>query len=430
MILIIFALVLCAIIYSYLKENNIYNPLVLFCGFMGLISVLASFQFYGLNKTSEKAYLIIILGIFGFIIGTRMYRVFFRNIKTNFPKNGIKVEHNIPRTKLLFIAVLGMTIFSAYRFAGILPLILQGYALDYIRLVYFGVEFDGIGISHTTAVIEMFLNLPLLYALVPIIALDLVSGRDRKLSRFTLILAIIWISLTTVVSGGRATLYIVGVELVFAALILNRKFKISNKTKKNILLIIITAIIFMFYMTVNRTKTGEYDIFYSLYVYFSGSMPHMSYRLDTIDFSNHYTYGMTFFSGLLRPFMIIYKWIFGSFPDLYQRTLDIGVLLQSAVDIGTGKTFNAFVPSFFYFYFDYGYVGVIMDSILYGIVSEYFYIKMKFNMTKRNIALYLLIIQGMLTSMIRYPFILVHYTMAFFVIYIFYRRTRVKKGKL
>ncbi|MDQ0196272.1 O-antigen polymerase [Paenibacillus wynnii] len=420
MILIIFALVLCAMLYGYFKEHNIYNPLFLFCGFIGFISLLASFQFYGMNKTSDKAYFVIILGILGYICGIGFYKIVFGRLKTSI--SDVVIEHNRINTKLLFVAVLSMTIFSAYRFANILPLLLQGYALDYIRLVYFGVEFDGIGISHITAVIEMFLNLPLLYAIIAIIVIDLISGKEREIGNFTLTLVIIWISLATIVSGGRATIYIVAVELFFAALILKRNLKLSKGTKTSIILIIICAIVFMFLMTSNRATNGEYDILYSLYTYFSGSMPHMSYRLDTIDFSNQYTYGMTFFSGLLRPLMLIYKWISGSFPDVYQMTLDIGVQLQTAVDIGTGKSFNAFVPSFFYFYFEYGYIGVVFDSIIYGVVCQYFYIKMKLKMSKRNIALYLLIIQGMLTSMIRYPFILVYYTFAFFIIIMFYKK--------
>lgn len=431
MILIVVTLALISVLYGYLKEQNIYNPIVLFSGFFGFISLLASFQLYGMNKTSDKAYLIIVLGVLGFICGAVFYKCVFSRFKiSNLKSSGIG-HHDTINTKLLFIAVLCMTIYITIRFTSILPLLLKGVPFDYIRMIYFGAEFDGVSINHTTAVLEMFLNLPILYAVIPIIAVDLVSGKEREIGKGILILAVIWISLSTIVSGGRVLFYIVGVVLFFAALIVKKKLRISRRVKISILLILIGAIAFMYFMSIKRNKSGEYDFLYSVYVYFSGALPHMSYRLETIDFSNKFTYGMTFVSGLLRPPMIIYKWLFGSFPAVYQQTIDIGVELQSAVDIGTGQTYNAFATSFFYFFYDLGYIGVIVDSILYGIICEYFYIKMKRKMTKMNIALYLLIIQGILTSMIRYPFVLFYYTYAFAYLLLFYSKNkfRFKKSK-
>lgn len=414
MILIIGLIFIYSIIYGLLYQRNIYNPLTLFCGFMSGITILSSLQLYKMNDISEISYIIMILGIFGFFVGTLTVN-FVNKKRVSQAQNFDQNQMNSLNEKFIFIAVLSMTIFSISRFLTILPLLLKGYALDYIRLIYFGNEFNGIGINRSTAIIEMFINLPLFYGIIPIISIDIIS-RGRNIGRFTIILTIIWISLSTIVSGGRATIYIVAIVLFFSALIYNKRLKLTRKTKISLVIFLFASIVFMFIMTINRTQSGEYNILYSLYVYFAGCLAHMSYRLETIDFSYFQTFGLTFLSGALRPLMLIYKWIFGDFPQVYQRTLDIGVELQSAVDIGTGKTFNAFVPSFFYFYFDFGYIGVFVESLLYGIICQYFYIKMKLKLTVRNAALYLLIIQGMLTSMIRFPFILVYYTYAFIVI--------------
>lgn len=429
MILVIISIVIVMILFAYVKHGNIYNPVTLFCGFMGLICTLASFQFFEMNQTSIKVQFIVTLGILGFVGGCALVNtVYKRSAYNNASSALIEKDSSTINIKLLNTLVCCMTIYSVLRFINVLPLLLQGFALDYIRLVYFGVEVNGISVSGINSIIEIFINLPLLYAIIPIVILDILSGEERKISFITVILSIIWVSLSTIISGGRFLIFIVAIEVIFTALILNKIPKVNkHRTKFLILLITVVCIIFMYYMSINRMISREYDFLYSLYIYFTGCFPHMSHRIESIDISANYTYGVTFFSGLLRPLMLIYKWINGSFPEVYQRTLDIGVELQTPVDIGTGKTFNAFATNLYYFYYDGGYIGVIIDSILYGLICQYVYLRMRINMTRLNIALYLLVIQGIFTSMIRHPFVLVYYTYAFMVVILIYTRVGKKR---
>jgi len=426
MILLIITLVIVSLYFSYYKEKNIFNPVFLFSGFYGCLALLSYLQLYGMIETSTNAYFIIFLGILSFNIGVLLFRVFFYKVRLTRAYKTPKINHDRVKTRILFLAVLSMTTFSAYRLMGVVPLLMQGYSLDHVRMVYFGAEVNGIGITHLTQIIEMFINLPLLYAIMPIILIELLSGEKRTIGKVTIILSIIWIVLATLVSGGRATIYILAVEAIFIVFIYKKRRLINKKLAIRIFLFLITALAFMYFLSIKRRNTGEYDFLYALYVYFSASIPHMSYRLDTINVMDSMTYGMTFFSGVLRPIMIAIKWATGNFPDIYQRTLEIGSILQTPVNIGTGKTYNAFATTFFYFYYDLGYLGVFIDSLLYGLISGFFYYQMKRNKSRRNVALYLLIIQGILTSMIRFPFILVYYTYAFLVIYLLYSKIKIR----
>lgn len=424
MIFFIILIMSASIFWGWIKEKNIYNPLILFNGFISCISILASLQLFGMNPTSNKTYFVNILGLVGFLIGVIICDTFYKNNSTNIINNEYKKKY-ILNKNIVILAIMIMIIYSSYRFIQIVPLLLSGYSFDYIRMVYFGTEIMGIEVSNISSVIEIYLNLPLLYAIAPIIVIEIISNK-KKADKKLIFLFIIWLSLSILISGGRTILYIIGMECVICFIIFNKNFKLNTKTKFRISFFIIAAIVFMYYMSINRKSNGQsYEFLKTLYTNFTGAMPHMSYRFETINIESNYTYGFTLFSGILRPIMLLYKFVVGVYPEVYQNTLDIGSQLQTAIDLGNNMTFNAYVTPFFYFYYDLGYIGVLLDSIIYGMVCEWFYIKMKKNYSNINIAFYLLIVQGIFTSMIRYSFILIYYVLAF--IYLRFMFSRNKK---
>lgn len=414
MVLLVILICLFSIFWGLLTQKNAYNPLVLFNGFMGLITLLASLQLFGINKPSENTLFVTAIGTFSFLLGTMLMDLI--------PKKKLINRTFRLDKKILKLCIILMVLYSVYRILGVAPLLLKGYPLDYIRMVYFGNEVDGVSSSQLLSIIEIYINLPLIYAITPIMIVFTINKKE-ELDKVTILFYVIWISLSTVVSGGRIILYIIAVEFIVCFFILKSNFKISRSTKRNIIFSLIASIIFMYYMSVNRRIGDEaYNFIETLYANFSGSMAHMSYRFDTIKFEEHYTYGFTLISGILRPIMLVWKYILGSYPDIYQNTLNIGVQLQSAVDIGNNTSFNAYATPFFYFYYDCGYIGVFIDSIVYGGVCQLIYLKMKRNSSEINIAMYLLIIHGIFTSMIRYSFILVYYSFAFIYIRLLFRQ--------
>jgi hypothetical protein len=201
-----------------------------------------------------------------------------------------------------------------------------------------------------------------------------------------------------------------------------KRKKTNRRTKILLVVLYATFFYFMYYMSVNRSGTGTYDFISSLYVYFSGAVAHMSTRLSNFDFE--WTYGLTLISGLLRPLMLVVKYLLGTWPNIYQNTIDIGVKLQFPVSINSLKDFNAFVLPFFYFYCDGGILMVLFDSLVYGAVCESFYLNFKHKKTEFSTVLYLLIISGLMCSMVRYNFILVYYTLAFFVVWFIYKKKK------
>lgn len=174
-------------------------------------------------------------------------------------------------------------------------------------------------------------------------------------------------------------------------------------------------------LSINRNPDEEYDFFSSIYFYFCGCIPHTSIRLETIDFE--YTFGFTFLSGMLRPFMLVYKYLFGggSFPHLYQVSIDIPSTLQSpTVYVADGHAFNAFVLPFYYFYNDGGFIAVALESLLYGFFCTYTYERYKRTGKEKDFAKYLIVVNYIATSMIRYDFAIVYFALCYFYVNVFY----------
>lgn len=414
---------------AWLKYKDLSNPQILFVGFIGLITFLASLRLYGMIKASSFTYLLIIIGVLMYSVGVFIssnYKFIIKNSKVN---NKYSINN-----KFILIIVSFLLIWTIYRFfTFVLPMIKSGYTFDAIRMVYFGAEIGNFSYNKIDSILEMYLNLPFLYSIIPIIALEISSNKnERELSILTIIIALVWIILSCIISGGRVLIFVLIVELLNAMYInfkKNKNFKkISRKKRKKwYILIIIIALFFALYkLSLARKGEGSYEFMHQTYVYFCGCIPHTSLRLSTIDFK--YTYGLTFFSGFLRPIMLIIKYLGnGQFPELYQRTIDIGVYLQSAVQITPGHTYNAFVLPFYYFYYDGNLIGVFIDSLMYGYWCGTNYYQMKKNYSKKIIAKYLLIIIYISTSMVRFNPSLVYFAFAYIYINLCFKKTNDKK---
>lgn len=419
----VFICFLCAIL-AYYRYKTLLNPESLFTGFVGFIVLLASFRLFGLTETSMYTHIVIIIGIVMFFVGGEIgSRIRVKNSSSiSSGTNSVNVKLN---NKLVLCLVILLLLFSLYRmYSTVLPMLRRGFSLDMIRLVYFGSEFQEFSYNRVETVMEMFVNLPFLYAMIPIFSIEITRPKDKKeLSYITIILMGIWIGLSCVVSGGRLLIYNLAV-CIGAAFLLNKREVnysiVSTKSKKRrnfIIFTVLAIIIYMMYqLSINRTNNAAYEFGYQLYVYFCGCVPHTSYRLDTVRFD--YTYGLTLISGFLRPVMLAYKYLVGNgnFPEVYQRTIDIGTTLQSAVVISHDHTYNAFVLPFYYFYFDGGLIGVLFDSFIYGAFCSSCFSSYQRNKNKLALARYLFVIVLIGTSMVRYNLGLVYFAFAFIYI--------------
>ena len=396
------------------------SPQFLFCGFIGIITLFASIP--GFPPANIQTYVLIIAGIFAYTVGCNTGNHFVRISR------GRTLDYHI-RSTFVLVFVVALLCWSLYRTVTVVvPLLMMGQPLDTVRMVYFGEEYEGFSYRPIDAIVETYINQPFLYALIPIASIELFKNSgERQLPLYTLVLLIIWIVLSCVISGGRMLIFCLIIIAGVTFLINRGKLKLSNTLKRKggswIPVISLGILIYIVYLlSVNRNEDGEsYDFVRSIHSYFCGCIPHTAMRLEmeTID----YTYGMTFLQGVLRPFALVYKYTIGggSFPDLYQKAIDIAVVLQDEVQIGS-FTFNAYALPFYFFYFDGGIIAVILESFLYGSFCSITYIRYKKSPSDIRLARYLVVVIYIFSSMIRFSPYIAYFALAFFYINFCYKR--------
>ena len=411
--------VFCVLVAS--RYNDRLNPQTLFCGFIGFIFIFSTINY--LHLTSFLVCMISILGVISYSFGVRVASTYIGSYTNS--NIGYKLNQ-----KFVFYLVLALTIWSIYKaFTTVVPLLLGGFSLDYIRMVYFGTEVDGVSKSSLDGIVEVFVNQPFLYVMMPMTAYELTLPKEhRQMTSMTVLLVIVWSVTSCLISGGRMLLYNFFVVIVIAFMF-SKKVNITVRIKKNksfikkmiIIAVIVMFVYLMFLFSQMRNDDHSFDFMSSVIAYFSGCVPHTSLRLATE--SVNYTFGMTFLSGFLRPVMLLYKYTIGggSFPEFYQQTLDIASNLQEAVIIN-GSEFNAFALPFYFFYYDANIIGVIIESAIYGYFCGRAYFRLKEVPTHINMVKYLIVCIYIFTSMVRFSPYIVSMAYAYIFVKLCYRK--------
>ena len=415
---------LCSISFvalHYIKEKNLYSPGFLLTLFWAVLSFFSNLCLYGMYRASDQAFIVALVSMILFSIGVL--------ISSN---KRLVIGNNKKETQYLFllrrfrILVILMIVYCAYRFSIIIPLLKSGYSLDVIRMSYFGAEVYGTQISSWVSIFEIYVHLPVLYAAMGMCALNITKRKEEKfIDNFSSLLCIVWIVMAQIMMGGRIVIFIFGLESLIAFFI-NNKMSFSrlitlDKRVFKILGLCLCVVIALYFLSINRTESQTYEFFKSFYVDMVGAFTHMGIRLEEFDTSN-YTWGVSLLSGILRPVMLIWKYLVGAYPEIYNITINIGSFLQTPVMIGQNIEMNAYVLPAYYFYYDFGYIGVVFDSLICGCFCELIYTYRKNRNSVMWDCIYMLIVYAILTSMIRYAGNLVYYVLAFAVVRMLFKK--------
>lgn len=425
---VIFAVLLLFISYQY--EKSIYSPTVMLSFFWALIGLGSVLSLYGMYTADDKTYFVCLISLLAFSLGT--FSTKHIRIVMSKPPADIRISNTYSFNKVIYVVcVVLMLAFCSFRFFNVIKMRQMGYSYNAIRMVYFGNEVGGFSSSYIESAIEIYLNLPLLYAAMTVTTLNLVLPKGQKLFGKTITaLSLIWIIMAQFITGGRTTLYVFAVELIFAFFIVKNAdisiFFNMNRNVYKMLFIVVAVLGLMVILSINRTGSPTYNFMKSIYTDFCGCFTHMSLRWKNIT-DNDYTYGISLLSGLLRPIVLPIKWVIGSYPQIYSKTIEIGELLSPPIYIGPNIEYNAYVLAPYYFYYDCGILGVFFDSLVCGVFCEFVYNKASEESAQNAknrlfAALYLLIVYSIFTSMIRYSGNLVYIVYAFFAVRLFFRR--------
>ena len=421
---IIYTLVLVAVvIFAVIIERNIYNPLTVFAG-MWLISGFFSYMnLFSLNVVPNSIYLTVMMGVLCFAAGCFVrsrVKIHVRTISgiTSGNFNELKYGFLIPfyAFVLLFTAVLA---------ARAIPLVLSGLDMDVIRFNYRSLEQGIIVRTIPEKTIENYIIATAEYAgvaLVPLIVTDK-SSRKRNI---LLIEVLLFFALHIFVTGARSFIFDVAFLLVLYVLIdakLSKRFSdVFHRIPKFVIaIVVVLCVVFVVAVTALRRGDVKNVLLHELYNYFTMCFRLFNIHIDLMRANPDFTYGMTLLNGLLRlPLLLIRSFLGIPYPALFQKAYDAIAANNDFYYIGTGRG-NSFVTVFYYFFMDFGYIGIVIGSFLYGYLSQSSYYSMLRHPDKRNTSFYLLIALGLFLSFARFHFTASRYIYAFFLLMICFK---------
>lgn len=422
----------CAACVSYLKYKNIYNPPFLMGAFWTIITLFSTLGLYNQKIAGEKTYGICLLGMTGFFIGSFVDKriVLHRKDKYIEKEETQGATAIIANSKFVTVSLLVLIIILLLRDIRVMAILASGIKMNQIR-----VDFNNVVLNSSfERALNTYIIMPLIYLLPAIVIPEFIAFR-RQIKN--LILTIIVLIEFTFCDGGRVPFFYCAVFVFCSLYIFHVDFhnvvemfqSTSKKTKRITGIAAIGIVVIAVYMIAKLSTSREihYTIGNSIYSYFTGCFPFLEHNLNKIEENNIYTYGAAFSHGILNViFYLLNTLKICKYPTFYNVVHEWGNV-QEFIQIGSSN-FNAFVTPFYYFYMDFRYFGVLLGGIAYGTIATQIYVRMKKQSIYqyKYVAAYMLIIQSIVTSMVRWQFYNANFVMAFIILGLFPSRKNEK----
>lgn len=405
-------------IYGIRKDKVILNPLTLFCSIWGIITLFSSMHLYGLYEADEIIYFYILVGCAFFVIGY----LFIHNI--NFKIRNIRNKsygYSI-NYRLIYILIVICTIYYLYQIyllRGKIAVINLWSIQQYLRN-----DIETLVTNKYLRALNSFIIGPISFAIPSLTAADIWIGkRDKHLIALTAAMLIVKVIST----ANRSTLMIFFLLLIADAMIklkfqqvdIYSKWKSSSgKLRRNIRLIFVAGVILFIAMTISRNlQIGK-----SLYLYFS-IQPYMFQLWSEQAISQQLIgYGTASLSGFVFPIVYAIQLLFGlpSMPLHYQNIYDmINSTVNSWQIVGEDIPANAYVSIFWYFFVDGRIIGIIVGSLIFGIICGHFLKMIAKHFNVKTLCLYNTILIAVLYTYVRMQFSQANFALSLLFVWLF-----------
>lgn len=279
--------------------------------------------------------------------------------------------------------------------------------------------------------LRSYIIAPLRYA---VIVSALIAFFTKHNSRgFLLACAGILVLLQSITSGGRYIAMNTLFMLLCTMWMFGTSRRLSPKQKTCIALIFAFAFAIIVYLTNDRAtyvmeSMGVLERLYTtFYNYFAGSVTYMGAVCEQFPEIVGTTFGINSIAGFITPFFALLSFL-GVLP--YPRVLNvIGTYACSILPIGPGMYYNAMPTIFGYFFIDGGFLGVCIESFLFGYVCKMTFLEAR----SQNLlfcAFYALLFMQICDSSTRWFFFTPEFALAFLYLPFFFRPIANKKETL
>lgn len=377
-------------------DKSIIRPSNMFVFVWLFITILFSFRYIEYDNPDNFTYLLIFLGVISFFIGGRF--------SFNATKKADKFDIDIRKVIALQIITIIVYIPETIDTIGDL---MAGQTLEDVR-IRSGEVSESSGII---AIFKNFILTPFLFLSYPITAYIFLTNKSKgRKKMWVLIFSMIIVAISVLRLGGRSPILFFLVNFFVVWYFYKNTIVISRSVKRVMLIVVSVMVSSFVYASISR---GIEDLPRSFYHYFVGCIALLDNGVKSVPF---HTEGIATFSAPISIIDTFWRFIGGDELPAMKFILWINNYIEETINVGVDCNMNAFYSLFFWFYLDYGIIGVVILCFLYGLLSDSIYKAAIVNRHFVTIVVFSLIEQGVVFSFIRFQFSTFYYFMAFLII--------------
>lgn len=375
------------------KTGCWYSPGALFCYMWSAITFFSSLHLYGMYQSSDKVYLIILVGTISFVLGVGGCKEGQRTKITYSPATQSFVSKHL-FWFLLFVLLL----LKIKPFIQSVALQMAGVDLQTIRLDVFE---GGKTIKDLLIGVAVSVAGPIVEAMGIVYFL-----RDIRKNLFFFFAIMLIALMQSVIDGGRFGIAFVIVELGVGYSFFkdsdNSSFSDLKKYKRWIVFFVLLLVAAIVALTLLRGTEVD-EIMKKYYRYFCGDVIFFDLHIPALEQGPLYPLGTGLWGFWSQFFPLMHSFGF-DYPSWYLNAANSVMQTQDFFQIGDDLFTNAFSTPFYYLYADLRIVGVIVGMYVFGFYACYFYNHAKSDNSNKYIAIYLLVCQMIFMTIFFYPF--------------------------
>lgn len=417
---------LLIILISYLKTKNIVSPIIIFNSIWTFI-FLCAINNNLVTQASNSTYFLFFIGVLCMDLGCSISScIKYKKIKLINRRINIAYGEQYEIRKWLLYVFICISII--YYFTNLIIIykniesfnlsdVMQSANSEYVLTKRYRI----VNFLYT-----MIIN-PTSYIIPFIVASDYWMGnRDKKL----LLISLIMLLLRLLSSGNRMSFLYFFIFIIIVGLLKIKidtykvKDKILRRKKKKFfflcfILISVSAIIFVF-----SSISRGYNALSNVFINFAIPLRMFEIWGEEILNSGEYGYGYSSFQGIIYPIFYLLKNSIGlPLPSHISSVFTIVTRTITEWVFGGTYLHNAYVTIFWYFYYDFRIVGVVILSLIIGILSQRAYMRALICQNIKATAIYCAYIRVLIGSYGDMAFSNVGFGVGFlFILFIVFKR--------
>ena len=420
-----------------IKKTKSIKPTTIFFALWAFILFLSTLNLYNINKPTNEAYILVMLMLIFFFVGSMIGHF----IKIEDSKRFTKYLNNNKDKKMKIVYVLFFALSFLSIFFNIIDCVLivkelsKGTPMWQIRnwgLEPFGSDNPILSRrSFLEDLVRSVILTPFANIVPPITAYYFVNSKNKKMKYALLINSLIMLLSSSIASGGGRLgfIYYVGCFLLAFYIFCKNKNNSKEIIKRYIKILLIFIIIaFIFVIGYTSIRSGIGNFIKETYTYFALPPTLLSEWIPEMKETSH-TYGLLTTFGIHSYFFRTLQTVGLNFMvpqiynDAYQSILNAEIFRNVGYGVG-----NAFVTPIYYFYIDGGYPFVCIASLFFGILVSVAYKIFEKNINLRSFAIYALIIYGIFVSFMRIQTAIPAYIISFILVMLCIKKDKDNKG--